>query len=102
AAVTLSGDNRSFTGEHHLNSNGKLTVSQTQNLGADSATVHLDAAGAGLVLSKLSGSIHNALYGVSGTTVSVTGGSKAEMTADNSAFLGNWQVSGDSLLRVAA
>ncbi|MCU6374830.1 autotransporter outer membrane beta-barrel domain-containing protein, partial [Morganella morganii] len=102
AAVTLSGDNRSFTGEHHLNSNGKLTVSQAQNLGADSAAVHLDAAGAGLVLSKLSGSIHNALYGVSGTTVSVTGGSKAEMTADNSAFLGNWQVSGDSLLRVAA
>ncbi|HGY3147368.1 TPA: autotransporter outer membrane beta-barrel domain-containing protein [Morganella morganii] len=102
AAVTLSGDNRSFTGEHHLNSNGKLTVSQAQNLGADSAAVHLDAAGAGLVLSKLSGSIHNALYGVSGTTVSVTGGSKAEMTADNSAFLGNWLVSGDSLLRVAA
>ncbi|MEQ5368510.1 ESPR-type extended signal peptide-containing protein, partial [Morganella morganii] len=77
AAVTLSGDNRSFTGEHHLTSNGKLTVSQAQNLGADSTTVHLDAAGAGLVLSNLSGSIHNALYGVSGTTVSVTGGSKA-------------------------
>ncbi|KJF78163.1 hypothetical protein UA45_07965 [Morganella morganii] len=34
--------------------------------------------------------------------MSVTGGSKAEMTADNSGFLGNWQVSGDSLLRVAA
>ncbi|CNI67699.1 autotransporter protein [Yersinia frederiksenii] len=101
AAVTLTGTN-SFTGEHHIGAAGVLTVSQAANLGASTATVGLDTATSHLVLDGVSGTLANTLSGVTGATVDVINGANTTLTADNSNFLGQYALAGDSTLSVGS
>ncbi|VFS48123.1 putative lipoprotein [Budvicia aquatica] len=101
AAVTLTGNN-SFSGAHHIGGAGALTVSQAGNLGASTATVNLDSNTAQLVLNGVSGSIANELSGVSGSTIEIVNGADTSLSADNSDFLGQYALSGNSTLTVAS
>ncbi|AJI87400.1 extended Signal Peptide of Type V secretion system family protein [Yersinia frederiksenii Y225] len=101
AAVTLTGTN-SFSGAHHIGAAGELTVTQASNLGASTATVGLDTATSHLVLNGVSGTIANALSGVAGSVVDVTTGANTSLTGNNSNFLGQYAVAGNSKLTVGS
>ncbi|WP_145534932.1 autotransporter outer membrane beta-barrel domain-containing protein [Yersinia thracica] len=101
AAVTLTGTS-SFSGAHHIGTNGALTVTQASNLGASAATVGLDTATSHLVLKGVNGTIANALSGVAGSTVDVTTGANTTLTGNNSNFLGQYAVAGNSKLTVGS
>ncbi|OVZ78926.1 autotransporter outer membrane beta-barrel domain-containing protein [Yersinia kristensenii] len=99
AAVTLSGTN-TFSGVHHIGATGALTVGQASNLGASAATVGLDTATSHLVLKGVNGTVANALSGVAGSTVDVTTGANTTLTGNNSGFLGQYALAGNSKLTV--
>ncbi|WP_315850990.1 autotransporter outer membrane beta-barrel domain-containing protein [Yersinia frederiksenii] len=99
AAVTLSGTN-TFSGVHHIGASGALTVGQASNLGASAATVGLDTATSHLVLKGVNGTVANALIGVAGSTVDVTTGANTTLTGNNSGFLGQYALAGNSKLTV--
>ncbi len=101
AAVTLSGNN-SFSGAHQIGTNGELTVGQASNLGASSATVNLGTLTSHLILNGVSESIANVLSGVAGSTVDIIGGADTALTANNSGFLGQYALAGNSKLTVAS
>ncbi|BFI65060.1 autotransporter [Yersinia pseudotuberculosis] len=101
AAVTLSGNN-SFSGAHQIGTNGELTVGQASNLGASSATVNLGTLTSHLILNGVSESIANVLSGVAGSTVDIIGGADTALTANNSNFLGQYALAGNSKLTVAS
>ncbi len=101
ATVTLSG-NSSFSGAHQIGTNGELTVGQASNLGASSATVNLGTLTSHLILNGVSESIANVLSGVAGSTVDIIGGADTALTANNSGFLGQYALAGNSKLTVAS
>ncbi|AJJ08756.1 outer membrane autotransporter barrel domain protein [Yersinia pseudotuberculosis] len=101
AAVTLSGNN-SFSGAHQIGTDGELTVGQASNLGASSATVNLGTLTSHLILNGVSESIANVLSGVAGSTVDIIGGADTALTANNSGFLGQYALAGNSKLTVAS
>ncbi len=101
AAVTLSGNN-SFSGAHQIGTNGELTVGQASNLGASSATVNLGTLTSHLILNGVSESIANVLSGVAGSTVDIIGGADTALTANNSGFLGQYALAGNSKLTVGS
>lgn len=101
AAVTLSGDSN-FSGAHHVGAAGVLTVGQASNLGASTATVNLDTATSDLVLDAVSDSIANVLSGVAGSTVDIVNSSDLALTGDNSGFIGQYALAGNSRLSVAS
>ncbi|WP_145591159.1 autotransporter outer membrane beta-barrel domain-containing protein [Yersinia rochesterensis] len=101
AAVTLTGTN-TFSGGHHIGASGALTVGQASNLGASTATVGLDTATSHLVLKGVNGSIANVLSGVAGSTVDVTTGANTTLTGNNSNFLGQYALAGNSKLTVSS
>ncbi|WP_049615519.1 beta strand repeat-containing protein, partial [Yersinia pekkanenii] len=101
AAVTLTGNN-SFSGAHHIDAAGVLTVGQASNLGASTATVGLDTATSSLVLDGVTDSIANTLSGVAGSTIDIINGSDTSLTADNSGFSGQYALAGNSQLTVAS
>ncbi|WP_145511227.1 autotransporter outer membrane beta-barrel domain-containing protein [Yersinia kristensenii] len=101
AAVTLSGIN-TFSGVHHIGATGALTVGQASNLGASAATVGLDTATSHLVLKGVNGTVANALIGVAGSTVDVTTGANTTLTGNNSGFLGQYALAGNSKLTVGS
>ncbi len=101
AAVTLSGNN-SFSGAHQIGTNGELTVGQASNLGASSATVNLGTITSHLILNGVSESIANVLSGVAGSTVDIIGGADTALTANNSGFLGQYALAGNSKLTVGS
>ncbi len=101
AAVTLSG-NSSFSGAHQIGTDGELTVGQASNLGASSATVNLGTLTSHLILNGVSESIANVLSGVAGSTVDIIGGADTALTANNSGFLGQYALAGNSKLTVAS
>ncbi|WP_392559736.1 hypothetical protein [Orbus mooreae] len=98
AAVTLTGNNQSFTGSQVIGKNGSLTVSRGQNLGADSATVNLADSSAALILSGVSQAVNQALSGVAGSTVTVNNGSVMSLTGNNSSFAGQYVITDNSQL----
>ncbi|WP_145525593.1 autotransporter outer membrane beta-barrel domain-containing protein [Yersinia rohdei] len=99
AAVTLTGNN-SFSGAHHIGATGVLTVGQASNLGT--ATVGLDTATSHFVLNGVSGAVANVLRGVAGSTVDVTNGANTSLTGNNSNFLGQYALAGNSKLSVGS
>ncbi|PSH11064.1 transporter, partial [Yersinia pseudotuberculosis] len=101
ATVTLSG-NSSFSGAHQIGTNGELTVGQASNLGASSATVNLGTLTSHLILNGVSESIANVLSGVAGSTVDIIGGADTALTANNSNFLGQYALAGNSKLTVGS
>ncbi len=101
ATVTLSG-NSSFSGAHQIGTNGELTVGQASNLGASSATVNLGTITSHLILNGVSESIANVLSGVAGSTVDIIGGADTALTANNSGFLGQYALAGNSKLTVGS
>ncbi len=101
AAVTLSGNN-SFSGAHQIGASGALTVGQASNLGASSATVNLGTITSHLILNGVSESIANVLSGVAGSTVDIIGGADTALTANNSGFLGQYALAGNSKLTVGS
>ncbi|WP_145589685.1 autotransporter outer membrane beta-barrel domain-containing protein [Yersinia rochesterensis] len=101
AAVTLTGTN-TFSGAHHIGATGALTVGQASNLGASSATIGLDTATSHLALKGVNGTIANVLSGVAGSTVDVTTGANTTLTGNNSGFLGQYAVAGNSKLTVGS
>ncbi|WP_156305583.1 hypothetical protein, partial [Yersinia pekkanenii] len=94
--------NNSFSGAHHIDAAGVLTVGQASNLGASTATVGLDTATSHLVLNAVSGAIANALTGVAGSTVDIINGSNTALSGNNSNFLGQYALAGNSKLTVAS
>nr|WP_323744687.1 autotransporter outer membrane beta-barrel domain-containing protein [Yersinia sp. Marseille-Q5920] len=101
AAVTLTGTN-TFSGAHHIGATGALTVGQASNLGASSATIGLDTATSHLALKGVNGTIANVLSGVAGSTVDVTTGANTTLTGNNSGFLGQYALAGNSKLTVSS
>lgn len=99
AAVTLTGNN-SFSGAHHIGATGVLTVGQASNLGT--ATVGLDTATSHFVLNGVSGAVANVLSGEAGSMVGVTNGANTSLTGNNSNFLGQYALAGNSKLSVGS
>ncbi|MCF1164831.1 autotransporter adhesin YapH, partial [Yersinia pseudotuberculosis] len=89
-------------GAHQIGTNGELTVGQASNLGASSATVNLGTLTSHLILNGVSESIANVLSGVAGSTVDIIGGADTALTANNSNFLGQYALAGNSKLTVAS
>ncbi|EEQ00850.1 Outer membrane autotransporter barrel domain protein [Yersinia rohdei ATCC 43380] len=75
-----------------------LTVGQASNLGT--ATVGLDTATSHFVLNGVSGAVANVLSGEAGSTVDVTNGANTSLTGNNSNFLGQYALAGNSKLSV--
>jgi len=101
AATTLNG-NSTFTGEHHVSGDGSLTITQSNNLGADKAGVNLDESGASLVMNGLSGAIRNALSGVQDSVVALTNSANVQLTGNNDGFTGSYALNGNSALTVGS
>ncbi|MBW5827661.1 hypothetical protein H0I68_21830, partial [Yersinia kristensenii] len=101
AAVTLTGTN-TFSGAHHIGTNGALTVTQASNLGSTTARVGLDTATSHLVLKGVNGTVAHVLSGVAGSTVDVTTGANTTLTGNNSNFLGQYALAGNSKLTVGS
>ncbi|MBW5817228.1 autotransporter outer membrane beta-barrel domain-containing protein, partial [Yersinia kristensenii] len=101
AAVTLTGTN-TFSGAHHIGATGALTVTQASNLGASSATIGLDTATSHLVLKGVNGTVANVLSGVVSSAVDITAGANTTLTGNNSNFLGQYALAGNSKLTVGS
>ncbi|WP_337264689.1 MULTISPECIES: autotransporter outer membrane beta-barrel domain-containing protein [unclassified Serratia (in: enterobacteria)] len=98
--VRLSGAN-TFTGAQVIAAGSRLSVTAANNLGAAAATVALAADTSTLEFDGVNGAVANALSGVSGSTVSVNQGAAVSLTGDNSNFLGQYALAGDSTLTVS-
>ncbi|WP_037385101.1 hypothetical protein, partial [Serratia sp. DD3] len=99
ANVQLTGES-DFIGTQSINAGGTLTVTQANNLGADSATVDLTTASSTLVFDGLIGAVAQTLEGIAGSTVSIDNSADMSLTGDNSSFNGLFAIDGDSQLTV--
>ncbi|PVZ87268.1 hypothetical protein C9426_11880 [Serratia sp. S1B] len=99
ANVQLTG-NSDFTGTQSVNAGGTLTVTQTHNLGADSATVNLTTDTSTLVFDGLLGIVAQTLEGVANSTVNIDNTANLSLTGNNSNFNGLFALDGNSILTV--
>ncbi|WP_037384025.1 autotransporter outer membrane beta-barrel domain-containing protein, partial [Serratia sp. DD3] len=99
ANVQLTGES-DFIGTQAINAGGTLTVTQANNLGADSATVDLTTDTSTLVFNGLQGIVAQTLQGIAGSTVSIDNSADMSLTGDNSSFNGLFAIDGNSQLTV--
>ncbi|WP_392565178.1 ESPR-type extended signal peptide-containing protein [Utexia brackfieldae] len=98
-AVTLTGNNSSFSGKQVIGSAGILTVNSANNLGSSAAAVNFTGANSTLVLNGVTGAINQSLVGNAGR-VNITNNANTSLTGNNSNFSGIYNISGGSKFNI--
>ncbi|WP_392552041.1 ESPR-type extended signal peptide-containing protein [Orbus wheelerorum] len=101
AAMNLTGDNSSFTGQHKIKHNSTLTVSSAQNLGSDSVVVDLEDSASTLNFNGVIGNIAHTFTGAEGT-VNINNNADMSLIGNNSGFTGDYALAGNSTLTVSS